>query len=54
MQSYNHIEASRVGSIVSFKASRRIHSPTVHTHLLYSPVGLDLKLAKRALKDSLK
>ena len=28
---------------------RRVHPPTVQ---LYSPVGLDLKLAKRALIDS--
>ena len=33
---------------------RRVHPLTVHTLLLYSPAGLDLKLAKRALKDSLK
>ena len=30
-----------------------VHPHTVHTLLLYSPVGLDVKLAKRALKDSL-
>ena len=31
---------------------RRVHLSTVHTHQLYSPIGLDLKLAKQALEAS--
>ena len=30
-----------------YPSCRRVHPPTVHTSLLSSPVGLDLKLAKR-------
>ena len=30
---------------------RRIHLSSVHTYQAYSPIGLDLKLAKRALED---
>ena len=33
---------------------RRVHPPTVHTLLLSSPVGLDLKLAIKGLENSLK
>ena len=33
---------------------RRVHPLTVHTLLLYSPVGLDLKLAIKGLENALK
>ena len=33
---------------------RRVHPPTEHTHPLHSHVRLDVKLAKSALKESLK
>ena len=36
------------------RLTRRVHPLTVHTLLLNSPVGLDLNLARWALKDSLK
>ena len=35
------------------KGARRVHPLTVQTPLLYSPLGPDLKLPKRAPEDAL-
>ena len=37
-----------------WRMHRSVHPHTVQNLLLYSPLGLDPRLAKRALKDSLK
>ena len=50
--SLRHSAALRVDYLTELR--RRVHPLTVQTLLLYSHVGLDPKLAKRALEDSLK